>query len=131
MATPGAVVFASGDIVLYQEQICIIQEIKQSNLGFRRYTLNNIETGSSFECSKHEMQLLENAELEEIPEMNWDTELRSDSDVAPKKVGNTNTHRHALLSQEDMDSVAKERLSLNTTYQTQWAVSLFRGMYTL
>jgi hypothetical protein len=113
--------FVNGDICMYREQLCIVQSIQHSPLGFNKYIISNVDTGDEFSVAKHELSTVEVEYVSDIPEMNWEAELKE------QEIPQASSSRHAVLSDADIDSVAKERLSANTEYQTKWAVTLFKG----
>ena len=46
------------------------------------------------------------------------------SSIEPQK---SSVGRHAVLDDDEIDTIAKNRLSANSEKQTKWAVSLFKG----
>ena len=97
-----------------------------------------------FTASKHELQPFDmEDDCDMLPQMNWDQPIvimdgDHDANMDPMSDVLTDEQvempcnvpsRHAILSDSDIDEVAKQRLAQNTSYQTRWAVRLFRGEY--
>ena len=137
-------VFQVGDLVLYQTKLCIIEGIVNTAFGYKTFNIADLDTGVVLSVSKHELVAVEDLDITtDIPEMDWDIELQvtgeSTVDAAPVdaapvevdaaavEVDAAKKTRHVLLTDEEVDHVAKERLAANTEYQTRWAVTLFRG----
>jgi hypothetical protein len=115
--------FEKGDIVTFNGQICIVNHTEKSTLGFSKYNITNVDSGETHTVAKHQLSEIEIDCTSEIPEMDWDLHILEETKPSLQQT------RHAVLSESDIDSIAKERLSANTEYQTRWAVSLFKGNY--
>ena len=107
--------------------------------------VENLCNNALLTASKHELQPFEmDDDTDMVPQMNWDQPMvimdgdsHANMDTLSDVVSDEQVEmpcnvvsRHATLSDRDIDEVAKQRLALNTGYQTRWAVNLFRGELT-
>lgn len=133
-----ASVYNIGDFVSVEEQMYVINNIIQTPMGFNRYEVVNIDTGTSMQVAKHQLSTILVEDIEELT-CEWTENLlpdASDKTVAEKVVhvdnnNGSNICRHATLSEDEIDSIAQQRLAQNTEQQTRWAVSLLKGNITL
>jgi hypothetical protein len=115
--------FQVGDLVQYGERLCVLTNIVPTHLGFRTFTISEVDTGQTFNVAKH---LLEQVDLLGLDEpINFD--IQNNASVSDTNVANPSTSRHVVCSEEEIVQVARKRLSAKTEAQTKWAVSLFKG----
>ena len=55
-------------------------------------------------------------------------EEKTEEKTEEKAVVKRNESRFAVLNDEDLDKIAKARLSVHTESQTKWAANLFKGI---
>jgi hypothetical protein len=116
--------FEIGDLCMHKGALCLILDIQPTPLGFRRYEINNIDTGIVLSVPKHELSEVDLLDVEGICLLeDKDTEV----DTVGEKVEVTSRKRHATLTEEEVDQVAKKRLSDKTEAQTRWAVKILKG----
>ena len=138
--------FAVGDICIYAGQLCVVEDIAETPLGFRRYSINNVDSGESINVQRHSIAKPE-IEILDDGDINWDNEIVMQDTSEPRNLETTTTEhvlapidtnvqqepvqlnktRHAQLTDDDIDNVAKQRLSVSTKNQTRWAVNVLRG----
>jgi hypothetical protein len=100
-----------------------------------------MDTGEISNVAKHTISSVESVSIDEevFPQMLWDNALDVDeqfknddfesvveSESVPQK-----KKRHVEMSAEEIDAVAKKRLSDSTEKQTKWAVYLLKGEYNI
>jgi hypothetical protein len=126
------------ELVLVQGHVCIIKEILQTALGFKKYQVQNLDTGEDILVSKHDMEKAVMESFDDSLEMNWNLDIEeivnapnetteNKQDETPKKQDDDAPRRHGNLTEEEIDAVAQGRLSAATEHQTKWAVNLFKG----
>jgi hypothetical protein len=123
-----AIDFKEGELVTHNSLLCIIENIKLSQLGFRKYDILYVDSGDRASVAKHQISPIEVEELSDLPDCDWDTSITEESihtDDVSEPVNKKS--RFAHLTNEQLDEVASERLSRNTDHQTKWAVKLFKG----
>lgn len=120
-------VFEVGDIVVYDNNLYMLDSIQNTHLGYRSYNIRSLENGTILNVSKHLISKPEITDLD-ISEINWDDEIEENvSESGPQN--NIQGNRHVIMSEEEINEVAAARLSHNTEAQTKWAANLFRGKY--
>jgi hypothetical protein len=45
--------YKTGDLVLFQDPMCVIQGKNDTPFGYSTYSIRNVETGRCFEVQKH------------------------------------------------------------------------------
>jgi hypothetical protein len=133
--------YSVGDIVSYKDSVCVINDVVQNVLGYQTYVICDLDTGEISNVAKHTISSVECVSIDEevFPQMLWDNALDVDeqfknddfesvveSESVPQK-----KKRHVEMSAEEIDAVAKKRLSDSTEKQTKWAVYLLKGEYNI
>ena len=116
-------------VLLHNTLLCTVIDIVDSQIGFKRYLIQYVDSRERREVPKHELSIVTGLqqEFDDESDFEWeievaDSESKDSCDVpVPKK------RRHAALTDVELDNVAAERLSKNTEHQTRWAVKLFKG----
>ena len=134
MAEP--VVYSVNEIVGYKDRLCLITSITKTQMGFNRYTLEDIDSSDAYLAHKHELEKAQNVVLVEC----FSDELFGEDVAGGMEEGGgkvqenprpaapaTETTRFADLSAEEVDKLAEARTSKNTNVQTKWGVKIFRG----
>ena len=69
--------FGKGEYALYEDKICIIQDIVPTLLGFHTYQIVHIDSGQEFNVGKHFLKPVDVQELhfEECDAIEWDSEF--------------------------------------------------------
>jgi hypothetical protein len=106
-----------GELVLYKDEVCLVTDIQATPLGFSRYQLSSLDSGELHTVAKHEISKVDFLDMD-------DTIAFEIDDQKPAKIAK----RHAELDDQDLDEVARQRLSAKTESQTRWAVAVFKGI---
>jgi hypothetical protein len=112
--------------------------VEKTRLGFNTYLVNNVESGDEFWAPKHSLEMFSVGAEAPVLEVDWDIPVRLEPDNVDVPMVNADqalinvdvtdkSTRYALLTEDDMDEVARQRLSHNTEYQTRWSVNLLKG----
>jgi hypothetical protein len=117
-----------GDIMLCKGELCVLTAIMDTPMGFSQYRIQSLDSGTFQTVNKHELQEIVVEDMDVGSD--WDSRIDHLGGVA--NAGESvslpvNPERYATMSEEDLDEVAKSRLSGNTESQTRWAVRLFKG----
>jgi hypothetical protein len=130
--------YNSGDLVIHNGQLCIVRNVEKTRLGFNSYLLNNVESGDEFWAPKHSLEMFSVGDEAPILEVDWDIPVKVDPGDVDVQIVNADqpltnvdvtdkSTRYVELTEDDMDEVARQRLSHNTEYQTRWYVNLLKG----
>ena len=131
MATP--VKYCVGETVYCGDILCKIENILHTNLGFNKYQVCDVQTGERWTVTKEN---LEKFTMDENEEIGWDAVYQPEQQPEYEEIiehqKNEDIHqqiqsRHAVMTDCEIDQVARERLSRNTEQQTKWSVNLFKG----
>lgn len=126
-----AKVWDIGDILLLDKEICVLIAVIPSSIGYNMYRVQSLDSGEFKTVHKHQLSEVLVEDFGEVLEADWDTSLECIVPEAPytevTEVEVKNPDRFAKMSEDELDDVAKSRLSLNTENQTRWAVRLYRG----
>jgi hypothetical protein len=122
-----------GDLVLYKSNLSVVTNINFTNLGFNMYQIADVVSGEQWQVAKHHIEAFVGEDCE--TEVDWDVPLVvdvPDCDVSNKSASvniapSASGGRHVLLTDAEIDDVARQRLSVHTENQTKWAVNLFKG----
>jgi hypothetical protein len=136
MAQSGPKTWEIGEFVIYKGEICVLTNVENTILGCKHYTVQNFDSGKQYTVYKHQLSEpnIQELQLGDIPDTEWEVSLKDDCEKVIS-IGNNEEEqekrniRHAILSDSEIDNVARARLSIHTENQTRWAVRLFRGKY--
>ena len=125
--------------------LCYIQKIKPSPvMGIQLYEVKFAISGDVDTVQKHMLQEMDdvcedevllapevvndlmNDEMLDVPEMVASDCIQTCTSLPVDNVPAVSS-RYARLTEEQIDDVAKSRLSVHTEKQTRWAVRLFKG----
>ena len=122
-----------GQYVAHNGSIYVITNIEATALGYRSYHIENIEKNEVLFVGKHAIYPTHMEEIDHN-EFDYDTEVfnniptETEENVTElKKEVKTNNSRYVDVTNEEIDQIAKARISENSEKQTKWAVSLFKG----
>jgi hypothetical protein len=122
--------FDVGDLVYFEGKLCFVNSVDRSQLGFHTYVLTDTNNGSEYRAHKHKLEHFIVDNDVDVLEVDWDVPLIDEVDQIEKEHVNAEptSTRHIVMSDNDIDEVAKQRLSINTEHQTRWAVNLLKGL---
>ena len=135
MASSTPETFYVGQYVDHKGGIFVINNIEDTPLGYRRYVIQNVETNDVLCVPKHAIYPTHMEEVDEN-EFNWDTDVfninpqhaeTEENVIELKEEVPTKKSRYVDVTNEEIDEIAKARISTNSDKQTKWAVSLFKG----
>ena len=120
--------YKKGMVLLHNTLLCTVIDIVDSEIGFKRYLIQYVDSRERREVPKHELSVVQGLqqEFEDDSEFQWELQVPSQSEDS-SDVPLAKRKRHAALTDAELDRVAAERLSKNTEHQTRWAVKLFKG----
>lgn len=116
--------FAVGDLVQYSDKLCVISDIVPTHLGFRTYNLTDIDNGKFYNVAKHLLSQVDFLTTADTFTFDDTSDLVPQENIPP---GDHNSSRHAVMTDQQIDEVARKRLSEKTEAQTKWAVGLYKG----
>ena len=120
-----------GQMCTVRSLLATIENIVPSMLGICMYEVKFVDSGHIDTVPKHMLQEIEGFDEED------ESSFLANVDALPEEIcasdstrgcKPTQYSRFLHVSEEDIDEVAKSRLSKHTEYQTSWAVNLFKGM---
>ena len=113
-----------GESAFCKSLLCTIVDIHTSVLGTKLYSVKYAVNGDQEVVPKHLLYVIDMDDDDDfLPTINTSDISCADSFQSVKKA----TKRHLDLENDEIDEIAKCRLSHNTSNQTRWAVKLFRG----
>lgn len=143
-----------GELLVCRGLLCILVDVVKNPIGFNMYRIQFVDSGEYDVVAKHALSEIEvdDVMFSETVSEEWDTDitasdvvtgsgpaickglsqLQSEGDEDNPKcnvipLASTSKTRHCYLNEEEINEVAKSRLSLHTENQTKWSVRLFKG----
>ena len=121
--------FEVDQFAILGNEIVVIEDIRMNELGFRQYSVVGMNTGIRRTVNKS--QLSPHDSRAKFLQAEWDEEivfeLKNEEKDEEKENVQCRNNRYAVVSEEEMNQIAKERLSVNTEKQTRWSVKLLKG----
>ena len=119
MAASSPDTFEKGDPVLYRDRLCTVDNIQLTYLGYRCYTVVDVESGDFFHVPKHALQ---KPDVQDIAfcDIDWDEAIElpvvlqsvpSVPAVLPDVEAKATNVRHAVLEESKIDEIASSHLS--------------------
>ena len=113
--------YSPSDLVKYKDKGQYIVLSVQTNLGFNKYHIMNIEDGHSEQASSHELTKINT----NIPKKEEDIETPEENIEELNE--NVVKPRFKTLKPEELDDLARKRTEKTTDKQTTWAIRIFKG----
>ena len=120
-------VWKIGQACTVRTLMATIVDIVPSVLGISMYKVCFVDSRETDTVPKHLLQEIEG--FDDDDDDFFATINTEDINASDKSQCSTPAkyNRFLKVSEEDIDTVAKSRLSQHTEYQTRWAVNLFKG----
>jgi hypothetical protein len=117
-----------GDVVKVSGEDFLILKV-EAPLGFRQFTVMNLDDGRVKTISKLQIDVVEDGERENI--RSWMADPLIDIvEIQPEvaePVATTKSRFPSITDEKQIDDLAASRLSKTTMAQTKWAVRIMKG----
>ena len=120
-------VWKVGNCCTVHSLMATIEEIVPSVLGICMYKVRFVDSRDTDVVPKHSLHEIEGFDSDEDFSVNMDIPEQICASDSARSSEPTQYARFLNVSEEDIDNVARSRLSQRTEYQTGWAVNLFKG----
>ena len=117
------------DLVVFRGCTCIINSIN-TELGYKIYTLTNLDTGYQHRALHYELRKPDPAAggiVDQLMDGDFVPDQPAPGPVRPAKTDNQK--RFQPVTEDDLVSLEEKRTAKNTHVQTAWAVQVFRGKW--
>ena len=117
------------DLVVFRGCTCIINSIN-TELGYKIYTLTNLDTGYQHRAFHYELRKPDPAAggiVDRLMDDDFVPDQPAPGPVRPAKTDNQ--RRFQPVTEDDLVLLEEKRTAQNTHVQTAWAVQVFRGKW--
>ena len=121
-------VWKVGNLCTVQSLTATIEEIVPSVLGISMFKVRFVDSSYTDVVPKHSLHEIDGFDSDDDFAVNLDIPEQICASDSARSAQPTQYGRFLNVSEEEIDNVARSRLSQHTEYQTRWAVNLFKGM---